>query len=872
LSQSSSPDLLAAALGWASAGYAVFPVHSTNESGGCSCNDGGPCRQEKPSPGKHPRTHNGWKDATLDPAVIRTWWQRWPDANIGIATGEPSGVFVLDIDGPIGRGSLAELEVRNGPLPPTRTVATGREDGGEHRWFRMPENHDIRNSTSKVGKKLDVRGTGGYVVAPPSLHASGARYQLVDDRRPVEAPAWVVELATAKRTETPAAQEPLPTPPRRPPSAAGDLWESAGADGRGGSPRQRVLGMIRAAAERIRTTPEGQRNDAVNAICFSVGGFLDAGGVSLDEASAELEPAAVDAEQPRSLVRRALEDGRRHRRELPPDQERLQEQAQDRPLNREPATRPDLGPEPPPYEDAQPAQVRDERPEIHLSPDVHRTARRAVRALAQLPTVFRHLGHLAYVPDHAPDPKDRGRVIALTAPALVTRLSEAAVFAHWVEDRRRARRGGKAPGDWVRVAPPSSLAKSIADAGDWPEVRPLEGVTRLPPLRPDASVATSPGYDGQTRLYYAPRGEVPVVPPEPDLEDARAAYEALCQVVANFPFDTPADEAAWVAGALTPIAWPMFRGATPGILVEAPGRDIGKSRLASLGVMIAAGVVFRRRWPTLEEEQAKTLATVASRGETTVLFDNVRGSLGGATLDAYLTAGGEDGGYQDRLLGANTDIEAERVPMPWFSCNNPQLHADTSRRVLSVRLFWRPKPGEPSRASARQDLPELPGPDQAPRLWALCATILRAWVLAGRPQPAERLPPFNSYERWCKAVRAAVYWVSGLDPCATRGRLDLVDSESLELAALLRELEHEFSGGKFQAREAVHRAKNNDALAAAMREAGCADKKSGVLDTVMVGHRFRRMVDNPDDDGRRLERVAADRKDVVEWRISRDPT
>jgi hypothetical protein len=98
--------LLEAALDYAGMGWRVFPLHSPTADE-CSC--GKPdCRRV----GKHPRTSNGLKDASTDPAIIRRWWERWPAANVGIATGPESGVFVLDVDGKQGEESLIELEQR----------------------------------------------------------------------------------------------------------------------------------------------------------------------------------------------------------------------------------------------------------------------------------------------------------------------------------------------------------------------------------------------------------------------------------------------------------------------------------------------------------------------------------------------------------------------------------------------------------------------------------------------------------------------------------------------------------------------------------------------------------------------------------------
>lgn len=160
---------LAAALGYAARGWAVFPVHSIRRQGTvCTCGN-----RACGSPGKHPRTPNGLKDASLDPAVIRGWWQRWPDAGVAVATGR--GLAVIDVDVHKG-GDDALVDARRalGELPDTVEVVTG--SGGRHIYLSVPEGVSVRCSAGQLGAGLDVRGDGGYVVAPPSLHQSGRRY------------------------------------------------------------------------------------------------------------------------------------------------------------------------------------------------------------------------------------------------------------------------------------------------------------------------------------------------------------------------------------------------------------------------------------------------------------------------------------------------------------------------------------------------------------------------------------------------------------------------------------------------------------------------------------------------------------------------
>jgi len=108
--------------------------------------------------------------ATSDLVQLEAWAAEFPACNWGMATGSASGVVVIDVDGEEGRRSWANLKRQGLTLPPTLTVLTGRPTGGQHRYYQMPSGVDFRNDeTGKIGPHIDVRGTGGYVVFPPSI-------------------------------------------------------------------------------------------------------------------------------------------------------------------------------------------------------------------------------------------------------------------------------------------------------------------------------------------------------------------------------------------------------------------------------------------------------------------------------------------------------------------------------------------------------------------------------------------------------------------------------------------------------------------------------------------------------------------------------
>lgn len=166
--------MLVAAKWWASQGVPVFPLFWPKPVGDrfiCACPKGDACG----SKAKHPLTANGLDDATVDQAVIEDWWKKWPQANIGLRTGIAFDLF--DVDGPAGFASLQQVIAKLGGAPQAAAVCvSGRIDGGRHYYMQPAGKKALAGGkTSPTG--LDVKGTGGYAVAPPSRHISGTEYR-----------------------------------------------------------------------------------------------------------------------------------------------------------------------------------------------------------------------------------------------------------------------------------------------------------------------------------------------------------------------------------------------------------------------------------------------------------------------------------------------------------------------------------------------------------------------------------------------------------------------------------------------------------------------------------------------------------------------
>ena len=188
--------LLTAALAYAARGWPVFQCHTVINRR-CSCGDP-TCKSQ----GKHPRGEHGLKEGTAEPAMIRSWWAKCPEANVAIVTGAPSGLVVLDVDPDKGgTETLYDLQQQHGQLPPTPESLTG--GGGTHLLFQHP-GVPIKNSAGVLGPGLDVRGDGGYIIVSPSKHVSGGVYEWdiehhPDRLAPPPLPAWLLTLLSDKR-------------------------------------------------------------------------------------------------------------------------------------------------------------------------------------------------------------------------------------------------------------------------------------------------------------------------------------------------------------------------------------------------------------------------------------------------------------------------------------------------------------------------------------------------------------------------------------------------------------------------------------------------------------------------------------------------
>lgn len=424
----------------------------------------------------------------------------------------------------------------------------------------------------------------------------------------------------------------------------------------------------------------------------------------------------------------------------------------------------------------------DPRIHIEVTPDEHIVIEKAVAALANDKQLYVRGGVLVKVVDqigieagirrsqHTP------HLRAMDTPNVREALSRQVYFytAH-------------SSGDEVQISqahPPSWCCNAIVSRGKWPGVPAISGITSVPVLRSDGTVLDVPGFDASSGLLYVPFGEFPQVPESPSVEDGKNAAHRLLELVSDFPFASEEHRSAWLAALLTPLARHAFEGPAPMFLFDANTRGSGKTLLSDINGEIAMGRSLpRMTCPRDDEESRKRITALAIAGDPMILLDNIAGSLGSASLDAALTGTT----WEDRLLGKSQIVRMPLTAVWYATGNNVAIRADTSRRIVFVRLE---SPEEYPEERTGFRFPDLLSHVREHRAEYLAdaLTCLRAFIVAGKP--ASSTTPFGSFEGWSRIVRECICWLGLPDPLATRKELTTRNDRSADqLAGLIAGLE-----------------------------------------------------------------------------------
>jgi hypothetical protein len=695
---------------YAKAGIFVYPVYV----------------KRKPDGKKDVRPIGPWRQGSSKSlADIGAWEQEHPDAGLLIDCGK-SKIVVVDCDGQEGIANWLAL----GPPMPLGIVETA--GGGQHRFYRAHPDHPIGNDQDgKVAPSVDIRGLGGFVIAPPTTDGRGAwRWALGPDwAADAPTPAVVIERMT---TRPPAAA---------PAAAADDDFDNAAKQ----FTAEQAKAFVQQAYTKLRETERGF-NGAINNFAMACAHF----------------PWLVDREHCGRLVIKAL--GKSQGWTAPDfDDERTIDSAYS-------AT------------EAGKSWVAEkvEVTEVRVPQSDPASRRLLIHSAAEMAYWLQEnagrgrmagfflrngemvhtprINEIGYVP--APEGGKNGpaEIRAVAAPVLAAKL-QYTYECYKIVDVKDG--DGKKTGEKAEVPAlfPVEAAKRAVDAPEaLGALRPLEGLTGTPMVRADGSLLNEPGYDPESGYLYLPEWgvNVPPVPTRPDAAQLGEARDLLLHMISDFPFAGDDDRANYLGLLLTP----LLRAVAPpsykmfGIGAHQPGS--GKSLLAEIAGDIH-GSVLRSEIPEDEPEWRKeSFAILSTTSAPVIVLDNVTGIVKSSTLAGILTAGRE---ITSRELGKNTSnltVSNDRV---WvLTGNNLSLGGDLVRRTVTILI-------DPDRPNPEQRtdfaIPDLRAwvAENRNRILRALLILIRAWVAEGMPEPARKQS--DSFAKWERVV-AGVLQVAGI--------------------------------------------------------------------------------------------------------------
>lgn len=665
---------------------------------------------------KKPITPHGRNDATRDESTIRRLFHN--GAQIGVATGPESKLFVLDVDLDEqrqinGYATLEYLESKYGALPDTPRQRTGR--GGTQYLFNYADG--LKNSAGKLGAGIDTRGMGGYIVAAPSRNTNGPYEWLVSpDETPLaDVPQWLIDLLQAPDA-----------------SAHTSATNTATADD-----RAYCLGKLGQAVARLAMAADGTKHDTLVKMAYWMGGYVPT--LSETEIEDALYAAIAGRAKDPVAARKSICEGIASGKDKQIDIAQARARTTHIHERFDPATGEIL-------EDT-PIIDQDTRPSIDRTtidlPTIMPLAWDAVVTTNDPPLLFRRAGELARL--------ERSEQDMLIVKTIDTRRM-AGILA------RAAR--------WVRVntdkhdnvheretVPPPPIVDDAMVNID-PRIPALTRIVHAPSFTDGDLLLSEPGYHPSAKIYYDPGRNV-VVPPVPatptDDDLARAKATVFDDLLIDFPFVSDADRAHAVALLLLPFVRELISGPTPLHLIEAPTMGTGKGLLAEMLLFPALGVSpTAMTEAATDEEWGKVITSNLLMAPTAIYIDNLNRMLASGKLAAALTARE----YSDRVLGSSEQVSLP-VRCVWVAtANNPTLSTEISRRCIRIRID--PRLDEPwKRAGFRHvKLRSWVETNRGQLIWA-ALIICRYGMQHGTTGPA-----LGSYENWSDVMGQILHGAS----------------------------------------------------------------------------------------------------------------
>ena len=684
----------------------------------------------------------GWEQLRIKADDVPSYFTS-ETQNIGILLGEPSGWLIdVDLDHPRCVALADEY------LPATPAVFGRPGKPRSHRIYQVQSPVATKKHKSKsAGMLVELRSTGMQTIFPPSTHESG------------EPITWEVEDA-----------EPALVDPEELLAAVECLAQAVKVElGEKSAPKIFAKPQLHASDPRRPTSgePPDSRGSSNVAACLKV--MLRMKVADQKDGSGRLFAAACRVVEHNLSDSEGLAAIREYELHNPFPRQWSDQQIFDRIRDAEKKTQRGV---------IACVHSTEDKPTILIDTNEHRVVSETVDALSADPDIYQRGGMLVRVlrdqqhVDGIVRTKGSATIAALPPACLRERMTKVASFIRLMQKGDLALQVSAHPTPW--------LVAAVDARGDWPGIRHLMAVSDSPIIRPDGSIWQTPGYDPVTGVLYEPSEHFPEIHPDINEDDASVALETLLNVVCDFRFESDDHKAAWLAALLTPLARFAFSGPSPFFLIDANVRGAGKGLLAQ----VIAWIVLGREMPVFSyahdsEEMRKKITSIAIAGDRLVLLDNLEGSFGNDALDRALTTTR----WKDRILGKSELVDLPLMPAWYGTGNNVAVAADTTRRIIHIRLDVLEEHPED-----RMDFkhPDLLAWVRQNRGKLLCAaiTILAAYCRAGRP--TQNLSSFGSFEGWSGIVRQAVVWAGLPDPCQTRSRLvEFSDTSSEAIGQLI---------------------------------------------------------------------------------------
>lgn len=804
-------------LGYAHA-YADFGLHvldsNTLDKNGKATGPDGDC--------KSPRGAGWSKEATTDHDKINDRWMgrgnyppndkgkvydyASPDKMRGVCIVVPYGLpdneryVIYDEDGDIGATSTADLVAEHGPLPQTVTAITG--SGGRHLYFRTP-NRVIRNSTSAVAPKIDIRGEGGQVSAPPTMSKYRKRYTWAPGRAPWEiemavAPKWLEDAmfyATKANQAGDASKKKGSAKPARKSNAGrkseahgfeehlADIGDHEGGRGFNDPINRAALSWwshrgVDADPEELRTVlrtriSEAERGPSRLNVKYDGDEWLKAAiedarqhiaanakpepvSMTQDEVAAAITAAGIDKDSTDEdicdfLRQLPVMDGATRKRIIGALGHSIREPGATVFTPKEVAN---LWRGLDAEVSAADSTDSDEVPIVN-DWDFDEMVAYGVDQIqaenSETPRLFLYAADLSRI-EGAGTPKPR-----------IKNLTEKQFSAEFnaMTTWRRLDTGSGGDTRLRGVSAPADVVSQIfgSEHTIYPE---LTGVVSTPIFALDGSMIITPGYH-DSGVYYAPDPSL-IIPPVSDVptpEEVREATRLIIEeVLADFPLGghtradimrialdpesegIPAVTNA-VAMLLTLFIFNMFPNErATGFLFSKPDPGTGASLLVDLLSIIATGdVTPAQPLPPNKEEMAKSLLATMADGSRIFNFDNVDKTMDSGELASAMTAPK----YKGRLLGKTQTVEIEVRALFAFSGNHASLSRELARRIVMVDLNANMANPEKRSGWRHADIGAWVRANRGQLVWA-CLTLVQNWVAGGmKPDTSVQI---NSFERW----------------------------------------------------------------------------------------------------------------------------